>query len=264
MVDFDDIDGWSAELGSALQPCVSEATAGTLVAAAPELIEDARDLLFDLADRDAVIDKTLAWIRSTSLVGYHGSRLVDAEVASVRKEGLVPLRALERRDRLARALSLHPRWSEVEGQLDATLQAYGGSGVAGSREGQVHLTLSRSGLLNGFAHYLTHGAEFDQHVAHALLGPEGVELLATDGDPRVFRVVVRGDLALEAAHPIFSIYDLRRRGDVPNLVNAFLKSWSFRLAYPGFQSRTLRTDSGMVFRHVVPAAWVVGVETLTL
>jgi hypothetical protein len=40
-------------------------------------------LLFELADRDAIIDKTLAWLRSETIVAYHGTRLIDAEVASV-------------------------------------------------------------------------------------------------------------------------------------------------------------------------------------
>ena len=34
----------------------------------------------------------------------------------------------------------------------------------------------RNGLASGFYHYITHGSEFDQHVAHSLLGPEGMEL----------------------------------------------------------------------------------------
>lgn len=232
------------------------------MSAAPGYIEDARDLLFDLTDRDAIIDATLGWIRSTKVAGHHGSRLTDAEVASVRADGLLPLKAEGRRDRLVRALSPHPRWGEVAGQLDPTIRALGQGGRAGRREDQVHLTLSRSGLTNGFNHYLTHGAEFDQHVAHALLGPEGKELLGRDGVPRVVQVAVPGVDALKAAHPIFGIEALRANGDVPNLVEDFLKAWSYRLAHPSFRARTLEVDCGMVFRSTVPSAWLVNIETL--
>jgi hypothetical protein len=212
--------------------------------------------------RDAVIDATLTWIRSTKIAGYHGSRLTDAEVASIRAVGLIPLKAETRRLRLKRALSPHPRWREIADKLDAAIQAHGRGGAAGCREDQVHLTLSRAGLTSGFNHYLTHGAEFDQHVAYALLGQDGTDLLARDGQPRVIQVAVPGPLALNAAHLYFSIDDIRNRGDVPNLVNEFLEAWSYRLAHPGFQSRTLKTDCGMIFRSTVPAAWIRGLNTL--
>jgi hypothetical protein len=116
-------------------------------------------------------------------MGYHGSRLTQDEVASIREIGLIPLVAAARRSRLARAFSTHPRWTNVADQLDAAIHAHGAGERAGRREAQVHLTLSRSGLTGSFNHYLTHGSEFDQHVAYALLGQEGKDLLATDGEP---------------------------------------------------------------------------------
>ncbi len=99
-------------------------------------------------------------------------------------------------------------------------------------------------------------------MAHALLGPDGKELLTRDGKPRVICFTVPGHLALDAAHPHLSIDDLRDRGDFPNLVNEFLKAWSFRLAYQGFQPRTQKIDCGMVFHSTVPAAWIIGYDTL--
>lgn len=44
----------------------------------------------------------------------------------------------------------------VEDKLDTVLQQLGAGGCAGRREGQVHATISRVGLMNGFKHYLTH------------------------------------------------------------------------------------------------------------
>jgi hypothetical protein len=256
MVDFDSIDDWEAKLSTALRPYLPEHFALTVVAAAPEYIEDAREIIFDLGNRDVIIDAALTWIRSIEVAGYHGSRLTDEEIASVRANGLVPLKAEARRPRLIRALSSHPNWHNLAGQLDATIYDHGPRGVAGRREGQVHLTLSKAGLIRGFNHYLTHGAEFDQQVAQTLLGAEGKQLLARDGHSVVIKVCVPGPVALDAAHPHFGVDDLRAKGDVPNLVNEFLEAWSYRQAHPGFQSDTLRVDCGMVFRSIVPAAWI--------
>ena len=263
IVDIDDIDDWAPKLAAALSPYVPSSVELKLAAAAPQYREDARDLLFDLTVRDAVIDATLTWLRSRKIAGYHGTRLIEAEIASVQADGLMPLKAETRRIRLIRALSPHPRWHEVAAQLDTTIQSYGAGGAAGSREDQVHLTLSKTGLTNGFNHYLTHGAEFDQHVAEALLGQDGKKLLARDGKPTVIHIAVPGPLALDAAHPYFSIDDRRARGEVPNVVNEFLEAWSYWLAHPEFQSLNLEIDCGMVFRSTVPATWIIDFETLT-
>lgn len=263
MLDFDNIDDWAPEFATMLRLLVPASVGQKLLAAAPQFTEDARELLFALTDCNAVIDTALEFIRSTTIAGYHGTRLTDAEVASVRSAGLIPLKAENRRHRLTRALSPHPRWREVAHRLDAALEAHGQGAFAGRREHQVHLTLSKSGLTNGFNHYLIHGAEFDQHVAHMLLGPEGKELLARDGKPRVIRAAVPGAFALDAVHPYCSINDLRARGDVPNLIDEFLRAWSYRLAHQYFQSRTLRVDCGMVFCSAVPAAWIIDIDTLS-
>ncbi|HBB89525.1 MAG TPA: hypothetical protein DC047_18120 [Blastocatellia bacterium] len=97
MVDFDEIDNWDSGLSAALSPHLPNSVGATLETAAPEYVEDARDLLFELTDRDAIIDATLTWIRSTKIAGYHRSRLVDEEIAAIRAEGLIPLNSEARR-----------------------------------------------------------------------------------------------------------------------------------------------------------------------
>ena len=263
LLDFDDIDAWGQKLAEALKDHISDATGALVAARSPEYIEDARNIIFEVVDRNAVIEAALTWIRSSNVAAYDGTRLTDFEVASVRALGLLPLKAEARRERLIRALSPHHRWREIVGQLDDVIQAYGSGGKAGRREGQVHLTLSRSGLTKDFNHYLTHGAEFDQHVAHALLGPEGEELLGRDGSPRLVRIAVPGHEALRAAHRHFSISDLRAVGDLPNIVREFINAWSFRLARPGFQASTLKVGCGMAFRSPVPAEWIMSIDTLS-
>ena len=264
MINYDDIDVWAPSLDVALASIVPEQVRAALVQAQPEYVEDALDLLLQLAGRDAVIDATLEWIRLNAIAGYHGSRLAADDIASIRARGLIPLRADARRVRLTRALSPHPRWLEVASELDKAITAYGEGCRGGCREDQVHLTLSRAGLTRGFNHYLTHGAEFDQHVAEELLGSEGEALLGKDGVPTLVRIAVPGAAALDAAHPHFSIEDIRSNGSVPNLAREFLKAWSYRIAHPGFQAASLEVDCGMVFRAVVPAGWIVGLDAVVV
>jgi hypothetical protein len=261
-IDFDSIKKWEADLRTALSGCVTDTAIFEIARSNPQYVEDARDLLFEHASRDGVIDATLAWLRSSSIAAYHGTRLTDAEVQDVRNLGLVPLSAGARRSRLDRALSGHPRWTAVQSQMDKVLAELGQHNSAGHREGQVHLTLSRAGLAKGFNHYLTHGAEFDQHAAQALLGDEGKALLAKDGKKAIIRVVVTGDHALQACHRYFTIEDLRSRGDVPNLVKEFLEAWAFRLAHPGFDPSTLKVDCGLVFKEAVPPNRISRIEIL--
>jgi hypothetical protein len=264
LLDFDSIDDWAPRLKAVLRPLVPDSAEQEILRASPRYIEDALDLLFELTNRASIIDTMINWLCSTRLAGYHGSRLTASEVALVHAVGLIPLEATQPRNRLERALSRHPRWPEVVGQLDTAIHDHGQGACAGRREGQVHLTLSRCGLVKGFPHYLMYGSEFDQHVAHSLLGPGGKEVLRFDGEPRVIQFAVPGDSALAAAHPFFGIRNLIARGDVPNLVREFLQSWSYRLAHPSFQSRTLEVDCGMFFRETLPSAWIVGTETLTI
>lgn len=259
MIDFDSADEWEADLSASLRHVVTDNVIEEVRSSDPEFIEDARDMLLELAGRDAVINTTLNWLRSGSLAAYHGSRLTSEEITAIYDSGLVPLQANARASRLTRALSGHPRWAEVSGQLTATIEKYGNQGHMGQREGQVHLTLSISGLTNGFNHYLTHGSEFDQHVARSLLGDEGLELLGYDGEPAIVIISVPGTEALAATHPYISIEDMQSRGDVPNIVDEFLCVWSYRLVHPGFESRSLEVDCGMIFRQAIKPEWIVRV-----
>lgn len=260
LIDFDDIDAWHSSLTQALRSELPASTQTILVAAKPRYIEDACELVLELGERDALIDAVLGWLRGDVIAGFHGSRLSEADVASIEATGLVPLDAGSRRERLARALSCHPRWSAVAHSLDDAIDRHGPSDAAGHREGQAHLTLSYAGLVDGFNHYLRYGSEFDQHVAHSLLGPEGYDALAADGRPTLIGFAVPGEAALNAAHPHFTIDDVRRNGDLPNIADEFLKAWSYKLAHPAFQSSTLKIDCGLVFRDIVPSDWLFRVE----
>ena len=128
MLNFDDNRTWGLLLTDAVGGLLSESILNRLVAAAPEYVKDARDLLFDWTDRDRVIDATLTWIRSTTLAGYHETRLIDSEVDSIRAHGLLPLEADARRARpcLPRRGPLTP--SAMERTRGSVAMARPGSG----------------------------------------------------------------------------------------------------------------------------------------
>ena len=98
MIDFDVIDDWAPQLDAVLAPFVSPPARCKLLDASPRYLEDARDILFQVANRDAVIDAAVKWFHSETLAAYHGTRLTEDEVMSVRTEGLLPLNARSRRE----------------------------------------------------------------------------------------------------------------------------------------------------------------------
>ena len=83
-----------------------------------------------------------------------------------------------------------------------------------------------------------------------------MDLLAADGNPTLLRIEVPGPEALAAAHPFFSMDDLRRNGDLPNVVKYFIYAWSYSVCHPGFQPRTLQADCGFVFQRTIPGSWI--------
>jgi hypothetical protein len=257
MVDLDSINDWAQSFYAAQTENVSETVRAKMVAAAPRLIEDALDKLFDLTNRGAVIAATLEWIRSSTIAAYHGTRLTDSEVASVRANGLIPLRASARKVRLERALSRHPSLQNVSEKLDSTIAA-----CAGGREGRVTLAFSRSALTDCYNHYLTYGAEFDQCVAEELLGQEGIAILANDGNRMLIRIGVPGDTALRAANPYWTAEEILARGEVPQLAREFLKAWSYDLANPDRAAGPLRISCDMALDFAVPPEWINSIEAL--
>jgi len=264
IIDFDNIDEWATSLENALRPLMTDVARKKLAEAKLQYIEDTRDLLFELTNRDEVINATLDWLYSKKIAGYHGTRIIESEVTSIQSNGLLPLNATVRRNRLVRALSPHPNWSEASRRLDEVIQSHGQGNREGKREGQAHLTLSMSGLVNGFNHYLVYGSEFDKNVARELLGQDGIKLISLDGESKVIKIAVPGELALKAAHPFFSVEDIRAKDETPNLVKEFLEAWSYKASNPNFQSRQLKVDCGMIFWSAVPADWIVDIKTVDI
>ena len=82
MVDFDNNCIWVPLLTKAVGSLLPNAAREKLLAEKPEFVEDALDLVFPCTNREEIIKATLEWIRTMTIAGYHGSRLVDSEVHS--------------------------------------------------------------------------------------------------------------------------------------------------------------------------------------
>ena len=258
-IDYDRVDDWHAALSTTITAC-HKRVISNLRDARPESVHEALQRLLDLPQAARIIATATNWVQDATVLTYHGTRLTDEETASVRRQGLMPLKAASRRRRIERALGRHPRWPIVESHLPHAIRRIE-MGCAGNREHQVHLTLSRNGLLSGFNHYLTHGAEVDKHIAFELLGDEGVDLLRQDGRARILRIAVPGAEALKAANRYGPIEHHRGPVQAPNLIREFLQVWSLKCFNRNFQSDSLRTDCGLVFDSLVPKEWISYVET---
>jgi hypothetical protein len=259
--DFDAIEVWGPELEHELANVIPASASAVLAGTRHEFVEDARDQLLEMVNssRAEMVSRITAWIEAQSVVVYHGSRLTDDEVLRIKQEGLRTLCARQRIPRLKAILSSHGSWNEIEPQLEATVDAFGRFGVQngyGQREGQVHATLSRAGLVQSFNHYLTEGPEFDTHVAHRLLGEEGVDLMRAHGVPVLVHLHVPGQVALKATDP------LNFRPDPPEMVRYILTAWAWWLADHSHSSARLRVDCGLTFRTDVPPSWIVKIEKL--
>jgi len=251
-MDFDRVENWGPVIQRDLADLVSQEIITQLATANHQYINESRKLLVDLVGRRELEVHLSNWISCRGVLGYHGTRLLDEERDNILSYGLMPLVATDRAKRIRRALSRHPNWSQVELLLEQTLTKFGQEERRGKREGQVHLTLSRSGLLNAFNHYLSEGSEFDSHVAGDLLGYEGVKLLSADGVPSVVKVLVPGDKALSACNPYGHF-----GSDLPNLIKEVVEAWSYWLGHPDFKSDSLEVDCGMIFESSVPSSWII-------
>ena len=251
LLNFDVIESWESQLRELLVAELPPNFDAALIASKPRHVEDARDTLLALGDRRHVLAKVTSWLQSQAMVGYHGSRLSPDEIIGIKRDGIRALAAADRADRISRGLSPHPNWPEVRATLADALRLYGPGNRGGRREGQVHLTLSRSALIRGFNHYLVEGSEFDGHVAQYVLGCEGRQMMRNCGEPVVFEIHVPAGQAFDACNP----YGVRE-DEPPTLVRAVLAVWSYRVANPGYKFEESLIDYTMTFKGSLPAAWI--------
>jgi hypothetical protein len=257
--DFDHIEEWGPRLCLELSGAVPRDVSQAIASGKPKLVEDARDILLSKVDQTIVLRLAVNWLKLQTIVAYHGSRLTAEEIVDVRRDGLRVLKATDREQRLRTILSAHPRWPTVERSLTEVVDAYGVNWLqnnSGRREGSVHATISRSGLIKSFDRYLKYGSEFDQMVSQRLLEDEGMELLGGYGSPVIFKIAVPGVVAFHAANPCLPELPI----GLPNLVRESLDAWAFWLANPTFSTQTLEVDCGLKFSADVPPEWIIDCE----
>lgn len=257
-LEFDDVQQWGPRLTDYLSPLVPLTSAAAAIRKEkPEFVEDASEIFFRVVcpDKAAFNCAVSGWIKEQVVAAYHGSRLEAPDIAAITENGLRTLRAEHRRECLRRKLSLHPQWSEV--MLDNALEKLGPGRFAGNREGQIHATVSRGGLMKGFPHYLTHGSEFDQQVAKLLFGGRGMELLARFGTPVLVKLAVPGEEALAAANPYWYRSDPQ---ESPNLVRELIRVWAYWLASPDLEVGKLEYDCGLIFNLDIPPGWIDSID----
>jgi hypothetical protein len=257
--DFDAVEVWGPRLQWELVHLLPPNTASKIASTKHEFVEDAHDQLLEIFGPGLaeLFDRITEWLQRQSVAAYHGSRLTAQEVAGIKREGLKPLCGRHRISRLVAMLSAHPDWDGVEPKLEAAVDAFGRDGVQtgyGKREGQVHATLSRAGLVHSFNHYLYEGSEFDTNVARYLLKESGISLVTAFGQPHVFHLHVPGRIAVEANNP----YQL---GEAP-MLREIMKAWAWWLANKVHSSASLRIDCGLRFESDIPPAWIAEIEKL--
>lgn len=263
MIYYDEFQTWERSFGDLMARLIGEKALNDLSSSNFEFIEDAGDFVVSHSHIKTASSEIQGWLLAQEYCVFHGTRLLSEEIHSVQYEGLRPLVAADRENRLREILERHPRWLSVEDKLLEVIEDVGPKEKQGRRQGQVHFSLSRSGLLNGFDHYLTHGSEFDQHVVQRLFGDQsGLELLSSETVPVLVHVSISGEQLIQGAHPHFTYSDVIGMGEIPGIARTFLNSWAFKTANPSFEIEKLRTDCCMMERVATPPEKILTIEKL--
>jgi hypothetical protein len=249
VIDYDRIDEWGPWFTGAVASVAPNGLLEALRCSAPEYIEDARDHVVDAIGREQLVEHLNRELAPYAVRVFHGTRLTDAEVGQVRSQGLRALKLVDRRQRLLAIFSQHPDWSAAkEDSLDAQLRRFGPEwerGGAGRREDDsVHVCLSRTGLLLGCNHYLTHGAEVDQHIAQVLFSDDsGLTLLQRNRAAKLVSFTAPFAEAAQAANPYgFPSHEL------PALLRLLIGAWAYKTAKTGFSVANERDSAALKFK----------------
>jgi hypothetical protein len=208
--EFDDGPQWLPGLVAQLDGLLPADAGKQLKKANPEGPISARIALYEIADKRELWEEARKWLLEREVLVYHGTRINEAQLRSIEREGLRPLVAAERVPAIEAFLGEHPRWSEISDRVAEAIEFV--RSRAGKREGMVYGLFSRSGLVRGGNHYLVEGSEFDHHVANYLLGDTCHDENRRRGQGTLVQFRLTGAEAIAAANP------RREIGDEPNLL----------------------------------------------
>lgn len=263
MIYYDRFETWAPSFSRVIDDLVGRETLQKLVSAEFEFIEDAGALISQAAGIKKISTRIRDWISQNNFCVFHGTRLLPDEISSISSFGLRPLVASQREERLKKILSKHEDWSTHEGNLARAIEEVGPGEKLGPREEQIHFSLSRSGLVNGFDHYLAYGSEFDQRVSQMLFDDDsGLRLLQADTLAHVVHVRMTGEDLVAGGHRHFTYDDVIEMGEVPGLGSTFLNAWAFKTSVPDYDLSKLKTDCCMMLERPVSPEDLISIEKL--
>ncbi len=263
MIYYDNFETWERSFRDIVVDLVGSEVVDRLAALNFEYVEDAGGYVASHTNILSISSAIQDWLQRREFCVFHGTRLLPEEILSVQRKGLRPLVASDRESRLREILEPHPKWSSAKDRLGEVLQDVGPKEKQGRREGQVHFSLSRSGLVNGFDHCLTHGSEFDQHVVQRLFGDQsGLKLLNSQTTPVLIHVRIDGEELVKGTHPYFSYSDVIEMGEIPGLARTFLDAWAYKTARPSYEISNLKADCCMMQRVATPPERILDIENL--
>jgi hypothetical protein len=247
LIDYDRIDEWGPWFEEMILSIGGADLQARVRQAQPENLGDARDQIVQEVGRSRLVDHLNNRLAPYGIRVFHGTRVTTEEALQIQAEGLKALRLIDRRAALAAIFGQHAEWPLKQGSLDGQLHRFGSgwaTGGGGRREdGSVHFCLSRAGILYGCNHYLTHGAEVDQHIAQALFPDgSGLELLRRNRTAKLISFVAPFPEAAVAANP----YGFPEHG-LPALMSKLLSAWAYRLTHPEFSPANERDGAALKF-----------------
>ena len=111
--DFDTIHEWEPHITKVLTPLLPADIVERVRQEKPKYVEDARDIVIQHGDINAIGMAIVEWLKRSTVIAYHGTRLTTEDVTSVERDGFLPLRVANRKPRLERALANHPQWPQA-------------------------------------------------------------------------------------------------------------------------------------------------------
>jgi hypothetical protein len=251
IIDYDQIDEWERWIGKYILEIAPKDLTERIIKSEPQFFEDAAEVVFDLVSREKLIELLYDRLNNFRVRVYHGTRLSDSELEKIRVEGLQPLVLKDRKPNLVKIFSRYKKWHQVESQIDDVLYSLGARAMAGKREDNcIHVCFSRTGLIQGCNHYLTHGAEVDGHVVDSLFPNDNaaLKLLKKGRKPYLISFLPTFGEAAQAANPFGTLVDKNL-----SLLNILIKAWSFRQYDPSFYPAKLKDCTAAMFHGGVEA-----------
>jgi hypothetical protein len=122
----------------------------------------------------------------------------------------------------------------------------------------VHVCLSRTGLLYGCNHYLTHGAEVDQHIANAIFPDgSGLALLQSSRSAKLVSFTAPFPEAAVAANP----YGFPAN-EMPGLLGKLVTAWAYKIAKPDFSLANEEDGAALRFKGPIPPQRIERIEDI--